>query len=592
MTHVYNAERGFKDEFLDGLCVAYGRYLRPIPGASGVMSVSAPTQGHASVLIGGGSGHYPAFAGLVGPGLCDGAVVGDLFTSPSAEQAYRCIRAVDGSAGVLLAFGNYSGDVMNFGLAAERARAEGIDVRIVLVTDDVASAPAERVADRRGIAGGFFVFRAAASAAHAGLGIDDVERIARRVNQATRTFGVAFGGCTFPGRPEPLFTVETGRIELGLGIHGERGIATIDWMPADELAGTIVERLLAERPAGATRARPLLNGLGATKYEELFVLYHSIARRLLAQGIELVSPEVGEFVTSLDMAGCSLTLCWLDDEVERWLGSPASAPGYRSDGLPHEPASFSGGRSVDPAAGLDLATSAAMPPKPQTRAARAAVASFAAMSDAIAAIEGDLGRLDAVAGDGDHGAGMTRGMFAAATAAATAGPRAADVIRAAAFAFSDAAGGASGALWGAGLLAMSGAIGRTSTMGPGDAERAPDAVVIHHGLVAALDAVMRLGGARPGDKTMVDALAPFVVAFGASDASSVAHRWSTAVAAARQGAAATADLAATKGRAAVHGDRSRGSQDPGAVSLAAAVDAASDAIKRSCTGEGARKERP
>ena len=592
MTHVYNAERGFKDEFLDGLSAAYGRYLRPIPGASGVMSVSAPTQGRASVLIGGGSGHYPAFAGLVGPGLCDGAVVGDLFTSPSAEQAYRCIRAVDGSAGVLLSFGNYSGDVMNFGLAAERARAEGIDVRIVLVTDDVASAPAERGMDRRGIAGGFFVFRAAASAAHAGLGIDDVERIARHVNQATRTFGVAFGGCTFPGRPEPLFTVETGRIELGLGIHGERGIAMIDWVPADELAATIVERLLAERPTGAIRARPLLNGLGATKYEELFVLYRSIARRLVAQGIELVSPEVGEFVTSLDMAGCSLTLCWLDDEVERWLGSPASAPGYRTDGVLSEPAALSGGRSVDPAAGVDLAKTAAMPPRRQTRAARTAVASFAAMSDAMAAIEGDLGRLDAVAGDGDHGAGMTRGMFAAATAAATAGPRAADVIRAAALAFSDAAGGASGALWGAGLLAMSGAIRRTSTMGPGEAERAPDAVAIHHGLVAALDAVMRLGGARPGDKTMVDALAPFVVAFGVSDASSVAQRWSTAVAAARQGAAATADFAATKGRAAVHGDRSRGSQDPGAVSLAAAVDAASDAIKRSCTGEGARKERP
>jgi len=313
---------------------------------------------------------------------------------------------------------------------------------------------------------------------------------------------------------------------------------------------------------------------------------------LVAEGIQLVSPEVGEFVTSLDMAGCSLTLCWLDDEVERWLDSPAAAPGYRSDGVQHEPTSFSGGRSVDPAAGLDLVAPAAVPPKLQTRAARATVASFAAMSDAMAAIEGDLGRLDSVAGDGDHGAGMTRGMSAAATAAATAGPTVADVIRAAALAFSDAAGGASGALWGAGLLAMSGAIQRTSTIGRGDAERAPDAVAIHQGLVAALDAVIRLGGARPGDKTMVDALAPFVVAFGASEASSVARRWSMAVAAARQGAAVTADFAATKGRAAVHGDASRGSQDPGAVSLAAALDAASDAIERSCTGDGARKERP
>lgn len=592
MTHVYNAERGFKDEFLEGLAAAYGRYLRQVPGASGVMSVAAPAPGRVAALIGGGSGHYPAFAGLVGPGLCDGAIVGDLFTSPSAEQAYRCIRAVNGGAGVLLSFGNYSGDVMHFGLAADRARAEGIDVRIVLVTDDVASAPVDSRSERRGIAGGFFVFRAAAAAAHAGLDIDEVERVARRVNDATRTFGVAFGGCTFPGRTEPLFTVEAGRIELGLGIHGERGIATIDWMSADDLAGAMVERLLAERPTGAMRARPLLNGLGATKYEELFVLYRTIARRLAAEGIELVSPEVGEFVTSLDMAGCSLTLCWLDDDIERWLASPASAPGYRTGSMPDRPAALlrnaeGGGdrSSIDPEEAVGRPTGS------KTPVARVAAAAFGAMADAVLKIEGDLGRLDAVAGDGDHGAGMARGMSAAATAAATAGPTAADVISAAALAFSDAAGGASGALWGAGLLAMSAAIRPAAPERRGIGEPAPDVATVHRGLVAALEAVMRLGGARSGDKTMVDALAPFVEAFGSSDAPSVALAWSGAVAAAEQGAAATAGLAATKGRAAVHGDQSRGTPDPGAVSLAAALGAAASAIEQGCTADAPGKER-
>jgi dihydroxyacetone kinase len=593
MTHVYNAEHGFKDEFLEGLTAAYARYLRPIPGASGVMSVAAPSSGRVSVIIGGGSGHYPAFAGLVGPGLCDGAIVGDIFTSPSSEQAFRCIRALDGGAGVLLSFGNYSGDVMHFGLAVERARAQGIDARVVLVTDDVASAPRERSSDRRGIAGGFFVFRAAAAAAHQGHSIDDVEAIARRVNRATFSFGVAFGGCTFPGRSEPLFRVDPGRIELGLGIHGEPGIATVDWMPANELAGVMVEPLLLERPAGATRAQVLLNGLGDTKYEELFVLYRAVSQRLVREGIEIVNPEVGEYVTSLDMAGCSLTMCWLDDEIEGLLAAPASAPGFRM------------GRLTDPSpipsspvtsAPEGVATSGMPSPvtasTPTTQAARAAAAAFAAMADAMAGMEGELGRLDSVAGDGDHGAGMVRGMSAAAAAALVAGPSAAHVLNAAALAFSDAAGGASGALWGSGLLALGGALGRAGGSEEDGEEPLIDGPTVHRALVAALDAVTRLGGAVPGDKTMVDALTPFVSEFGASGDASVPRAWNAAVPAAARAAAATAELGARKGRAAVHGDRSKGTPDPGAVSLAAALAAAGEAIREACDPDLPSSDRP
>jgi len=579
MTNVYNAERGFKDEFLEGLTAAYSRYLRPIPGASGVMSVAAPTSGRVSVLIGGGSGHYPAFAGLVGPGLCDGAIVGDIFTSPSAEQAYRCIRAVDGGAGVLLSFGNYSGDVMHFGLAVERARAEGIDARIVLVTDDVASRPREQSADRRGIAGGFFVFRAAAAAANAGRTIDEVEGIARRVNGATFSFGVAFGGCTFPGRDEPLFTVDPGRIEVGLGIHGEPGIDTVDWMPANDLAHLMVDPILLERPPGASRAQLLLNGLGDTKYEELFVLYRSISRRLDSEGIEVVSPEVGEFVTSLDMAGCSLTLCWLDDEIERLLGAPASAPGFRTGGRADP--TFVGG-SAQPAEATSREPADVQVAEPGTPAARAAVAAFVAMADAMTGMEAELGRLDSVAGDGDHGAGMARGMSAAVTAASHAGPTASDVVKAAALAFSDAAGGASGALWGSGLLAMSAALGRMDAGTDDTNEPIADIANVDRALKAALEAVKRLGGATAGDKTMVDALEPFVEAFGASRQTTVARAWTAAAAVAGRAAEATAELSATKGRAAVHGDRSLGTPDPGATSLAAAISAAGVAIGRSC----------
>ena len=472
MTHVFNTERTFKDEYVEGLVSAYSRYLRRVPDASGVMSVTAPAAGRASVIVGGGSGHYPAFAGLVGPGLCDGAIIGDIFTSPSSEQAYRCIRALDGGAGILLAFGNYSGDVMNFGLAAQRARADGIDVRIVLVTDDVASAPAERREARRGVAGGFFVYRAAAAAAHEGLPITAVERLARRVNEATFSFGVAFGGCTFPGRSEPLFVVAPGRVDLGLGIHGEPGIETIDWVPADELAAVILGPILAERPSGARRVHLLLNGLGSTKYEELFVLYGTIGRLLSDAGVDIVDAEVGEFVTSLDMAGCSLSVCWLDDEIEHMLAAPASSPGYRTGSYvgPDPGATVLAGRpSVAPPPPPDAATSA-----PASTFARAIAEAFKAMAIAIEGAEENLARLDSAAGDGDHGAGMVRGMSAAATAAATSGPLGADVIKAAGLAFSDAAGGASGALWGAGLLAAGDYVATLAEPARRSVEDAPD----------------------------------------------------------------------------------------------------------------------
>ena len=447
--------------------------------------------------------------------------------------------------------------------------------------------PARRrsgLAQRRGIAGGFYVYRAAAAAAHEGRGVDAVEEVARRVNAATFTFGVAFGGCTFPGRSEPLFTVDPDRIELGLGIHGEPGVASVAWMPAAELAGVMADRVLAERPAGARRAQVLLNGLGDTKYEELFVLYRTISQRLERDGVEVVDPEVGEYVTSLDMAGCSLTLCWIDDEIEGFLRAPAAAPGYRMAGaLPTD-----GRVAVAVATGAGALQQTPEGPqgaadtRPATLAARAAAAAFAAMAEAIDELAPELGRLDAVAGDGDHGAGMVRGLSAATTAAAQAGPTVADVVDAAALAFADAAGGASGALWGAGLLALGRAL--RSPRGTADGVREPtlDVATVGAALGAALEATERLGGAQPGDKTLIDALGPFVDAFVALGGGSIAMAWTGAVPAAQEGATGTAALAATRGRAATHGERSRGTPDPGAVSLAAALAAAGEAITAAC----------
>lgn len=334
MTHVLNDATSFKEEMIQGLALAYPKILRRVPDAFGVMAVDAPRSGKVSVLIGGGSGHYPAFAGLVGPGLATGAVIGDIFTSPSAEQVYRCTRALDGGTGVLYSFGNYSGDVMNFAMAATRAEADGIPVKTVLVTDDIASAPVERIADRRGIAGDFCVFKIAGASADQGRSLDEVARLAEFANLRTRSLGVAFAGCRVPGARDPLFTVDPDKMELGLGIHGEPGIQTVERASAHELARLLVEPLLTETPSNAEgRIVVLLNGLGSTKCEELFVLYGEVQPLLVAAGLEIHHTEVGELVTSLDMAGCSLTLFWIDDDLGAIYDSPSAASGYRRMGI-------------------------------------------------------------------------------------------------------------------------------------------------------------------------------------------------------------------------------------------------------------------
>ena len=329
MTKLFNDPTNFREELIDGFAAAYRRYVKRVPGASGVMAVDAPRAGKVAVVVGGGSGHYPAFCGYVGPGLADCAVMGNVFAAPSGEQVYRCTKAVDGGAGVLYCYGNYMGDVLNFDMAAMRCEAEGIPVRTVLVTDDVASAPAGREDERRGISGDFFVFKIAGASAARGDSLDEVARLTAKANARTRSFGVAFGGCTLPGQDAPLFTVEPGRMELGLGVHGEPGISSSHMRPAAEVAQLLVDKLLEDAPADAgNRVAVLLNGLGNTKYEELFVLYGSVQAALQAAGLALHHPIVDEMVTSLDMAGCSLSLLWLDDELQALFDAPCASAAY------------------------------------------------------------------------------------------------------------------------------------------------------------------------------------------------------------------------------------------------------------------------
>ncbi|MBP8532557.1 dihydroxyacetone kinase subunit DhaK, partial [Streptomyces sp. MK37H] len=248
MTRLFNDPARFTDDMITGFAAAHPGHVRAVPG--GVVRARPARAGKVAVLTGGGSGHYPAFCGVVGPGFADGSVIGDVFTSPSAARARSVAEAAEAGGGVLFLFGNYAGDVMNFGLAARQLEGDGIPARCFAVTDDIASAPADQAVRRRGIAGGFVVFKTASAAAEEGASLEEVVRVAEHTNARTRTLGVAFDGCTLPGAEAPLFTVPEGRLGLGLGIHGEPGVSEDTLGTAEDLARALVTGLLADRPAG------------------------------------------------------------------------------------------------------------------------------------------------------------------------------------------------------------------------------------------------------------------------------------------------------------------------------------------------------
>jgi dihydroxyacetone kinase len=577
MTRIANDPADFAEEALAGFCDVHAGLVRQVPG--GAVRRRRPAQPKVAVLVGGGSGHYPAFAGLIGAGIADGAVVGNIFTSPSTQQACTVARAAESGAGVVFTYGNYAGDVMNFGLASERLAAEGIRAENVLVTDDVASAPAAEAERRRGIAGDFVVFKAMGAAAEAGLDLDEVVRIGRKANERTRTLGTAFAGCTFPRADAPLFSLPEGHMGLGLGIHGEPGLRDVPLPSAAELGRARVEGVLAEAPAAAAGAQTagsagrvavILNGLGSTKHEELFVLWGTVAPLLREAGYEIVAPEVGELVTSLDMAGVSLTVTWLDEELEELWLAPAETPAFRRG-------SIAAGTVVESADddGGPAAAGEAPPSSAESREyAAACVSALEAASGRLAELEAELGALDAVAGDGDHGRGMVRGAGAAVSAAREAleaGRGAGSVLAAAGDAWADRAGGTSGVLWGAGLRAWGESIG--------DLE-GPEAVDVAAGVTAFAARITALGGAQPGDKTLVDALVPFETELRGAVVRGIAlaEAWELACSAAEEAAAATAALTPRKGRARPLAEKSVGTADPGATSLAEVFAALGPAI--------------
>ncbi|WIM07591.1 dihydroxyacetone kinase family protein [Trueperella bernardiae] len=557
MTFLVNDPEKFPAEAVAGFAAAYSTYVQPVHG--GVVRTGASPKGEVSIVVGGGSGHYPAFAGWVGQGMAHGAVCGNIFSSPSASQATSVCRAADNGGGTIIMFGNYAGDVLHFGNAAEQLRAEGQDVRIFTISDDIASNTPENHLDRRGIAGDLLVVKAAGAAAAEGMSIDDVEAVAVRANARTRTLGVAFTGCTFPGATEPLFEVAPGTFGLGLGIHGEPGISEHEMMSCDDIAAMIIDKLLEEEPARGEagyegRVAVLVNGLGATKYEEMFVFYGAVKRMLEDRGLTIVGPVVDEQVTSLDMAGISLSLMFLDDELERLWLAPADTPAYRVGSVD------AGSAERRVVADEEQAEIEAGAPE-SAEQAKVIARVLAAFEERAREVEHELGHMDSVAGDGDHGQGMVLGATASAKAAreaVEAGAGARTLLARAGAAWSEGAGGTAGALWG-GALAKVGA-------GLSD-DAATDDAGVKAAVVDGVRSFVTMGGAAVGDKTIVDASEPFADALAGTDAELV-DAWADAADAAEEAAAGTANFAAKKGRARTHGDKSVGTPDPGATSFA------------------------
>lgn len=319
------------EEMLAGVAAAHPRHLRRLPGSGrSLVSVDAPRAGKVGLLVGGGSGHEPTFLGFVGRGLATGCVAGDIFSSPPPDPILEATRAIDGGAGVLFLYGNYSGDVMNFDMAAEMAAMEGIAVRTVRTTDDLASAPRDQRERRRGVAGNLFVFKAAGAACDLGWSLDECARVAGKANDRTLTMGVALSACSLPQTRRPNFEIGPEDMEVGMGIHGEPGIAREQLATADAITDRIMDRILAETSAAAgDTVAVLVNSLGATPQMELYVLTRRVHERLAENNLAVHRTYVGPYCTSMEMAGASITVMHLDAELLRLLDHPCDAPVLR-----------------------------------------------------------------------------------------------------------------------------------------------------------------------------------------------------------------------------------------------------------------------
>ncbi len=316
------------DEMMEGILLAHPQALKSVEGdLRAIIRADAPVKGKVAIATGGGSGHLPVFMGYVGKGLVDGASIGNVFSSPTTKQMLKVTQAVHGGSGVLYLYGRYQGDMMNFDTAAEMAADAGIKVETVLVSDDVASAPPQDWKKRRGVAGLVFAYKIVGAKAAQGANLAAVKATAERAVSVIRSMGVALSPCTVPAAGKPTFTIGDDEMEIGMGIHGEPGIKRGPMKSADEIAEVLTRAVVEDLPFKAgDEVAVLVNSLGGTPLEELYVLYRKVADLLRQAGLRIHRPYVGRYACSMEMQGASLTLMKLDEEFKRLLDAPAETP--------------------------------------------------------------------------------------------------------------------------------------------------------------------------------------------------------------------------------------------------------------------------
>lgn len=328
MKKIINNPEEVVREMIGGMVAAWPDKLENVPGTSVIKRKSSPVEGKVSIISGGGSGHEPAHAGYVGAGMLDAAVLGEVFTSPSVDQVFEGIKSVAGDAGVLLIIKNYTGDILNFEMAAELAEAEGISVDYVVVNDDVAVEDSSFTTGRRGIAGTVFVHKIAGALAQRGGTLEEVKTVAKKAIQSVRSMGMALSPCTIPASGKPSFTLEDNELEVGIGIHGEPGIYRKEIMTAKEIAAELTGKILADMDFKGAEVALMVNGLGATPEMELFIINKEVQEILAENDISVYKTYVGEYMTALEMGGCSVTILKLDEDLKALLDESSDAPNF------------------------------------------------------------------------------------------------------------------------------------------------------------------------------------------------------------------------------------------------------------------------
>lgn len=574
MKKIINKPETLVSEMCSGLAIAHPEleFMKKYK----VIKKKAIDADKVTLISGGGSGHEPAHAGFVGRGMLDAAVCGDVFASPSQIQVYQAIKATAGKKGVLLIIKNYSGDVMNFKNGAHLAAEDGIEVEYVRVDDDIAVEDSLYTVGRRGVAGTVLVHKIAGAAAEEGRSLMQVKAVAEKAAHNVRSIGLALTSCTVPAHGSPTFQLGEDEVEYGVGIHGEPGQRREKIATADEYAQRMTAELLKDLAIAEgddAEVAVLVNGFGATPLQELYLYNHAVVRELAKRNVRICRTFVGNYMTSIDMAGLSLTVMKLDDELKTLLNRECFAPGFRVDGPvpPVEAADEEAGEEVEEAVSFVVET-------PETyavvRDGKLTLENIMYivdnMSEIIIRNEVPFCELDAHAGDGDFGMSVSKGFrqlkrewrSIVGRERLTIG----SFLDACSLIIMEHCGGASGPIWGSAFRAAAKAAGDKTELTAAE----------YAGLLqAAVQGIQSTGersfgrGAVIGDKTLIDALVPYADSWSASAAAGVDVKtaFENAAKAAVDGAEKTKSIVARMGRAGTVGERSLGYPDAGAYAL-------------------------